>query len=1094
MNKVFLALAFVLLALTATAQDPIQMAKSDKLFEQGVELYNAGKYQEAIPFFEQSEHIDIVQLPEGHARRDYSSHWLASCYYKLGNREKAQQTFTFFLAEPIDRRLTIKSDSLNAIVSMLLENGDIAQARQIIGQCAEMERKNIGTNNLFYANSNLICAMCDNMLGNHNLAAQEAKMADDIYNYIFAEDNVIYAQFLKDIAVFYGENGQEEEALETIWKAISILGEDEDLLNMLSVYSKQFNDQATFQLKIFEGKLKSTPINSIDRANILINLSSLYTILGNVKRTDECRKETNDILNYVSNREITDIDTLILISELYYNNLNYIKALEQAVKAIKIGDKDSVKNKDNLILANSIAAYSNYSIFSNQDTSNPDIKLKLYETLKYTSKVIELTKEDFNQQPPKYIDENINNIDLITGIYLLTNEPVKALQAAKDHYLLVKKYRQDEEMDIADALFNIANAYSEMGDSINACDYYDKFLDIEKKIYGENSIHYSRDLVLTTMTLFNNGFYDSSIKYVKPTNEATVRAVLSSFSHLTSAEREAMWSLYNGWFNILTMFPSTYYNQELINYTYDGALFSKGLLLGVEQEIRNLLMDNNNPKVRNLYNEYKFNLATLEKYRANNKNDSVLNTLNNVIYKQEKQLLEISGAEEVFNKKFKITWKQVQNALGNNDVAVEFILCGFDDIKIYYAFVLKKDMDSPIMFPLFEEKQLKAKMSQSKNAKAPSEIYKPEKMVSELIWKSLAQYLDGAEHVYFAPSGELYSIAIESLPDWENSGRLMSDRWPGLCRLSSTREIAINHGEHPKTEIMSLVAYGGLKYGGIQKDEYGQPIYAVWQDMDTITLTEVKNICSSFETTGHLPTLFEGEHGTEASFKALSGQHKNMIFLSTHGFFWNIDEATKHRNEHTLQFISLGDEKRSQSVEDVSLTHSGLLFSGANYAWQGNELPEGVDDGFLTAKEISQLDLRGLELVVLSACQTGLGDVSGEGVFGLQRGFKKAGAQSILMSLWEVNAYSTKLLMTEFCKNVFEKKMPKRDALRAAQEAVKNFTGDPQSLATKSIKIGVGGITKEQKNNTPTKQTSGDNHPFAHPYYWAGFILLDALD
>ncbi|MBQ2352058.1 MAG: CHAT domain-containing protein, partial [Bacteroidales bacterium] len=155
--------------------------------------------------------------------------------------------------------------------------------------------------------------------------------------------------------------------------------------------------------------------------------------------------------------------------------------------------------------------------------------------------------------------------------------------------------------------------------------------------------------------------------------------------------------------------------------------------------------------------------------------------------------------------------------------------------------------------------------------------------------------------------------------------------------------------------------------------------------------------------------------------------------IATHGFFLPTDEKLS------------GDQ---------SLVQSGLLLSGANYAWQDMPLPEGIEDGILTAKEISFMDLRKTDLVVLSACQTALGEITGEGVFGLQRGFKKAGARTLIMSLWSVDDNATLLMMTEFYSNLTNG-MTKRDAFLAAQNKVKTTAG------------------------------------FENPRYWAAFIMLD---
>ena len=164
------------------------------------------------------------------------------------------------------------------------------------------------------------------------------------------------------------------------------------------------------------------------------------------------------------------------------------------------------------------------------------------------------------------------------------------------------------------------------------------------------------------------------------------------------------------------------------------------------------------------------------------------------------------------------------------------------------------------------------------------------------------------------------------------------------------------------------------------------------------------------------------------------------------------------------------DNKRTRYVEDKALCRSGLFLAGAKNVFRGDSLPDGVDDGVLTAKEISEMDLRSMDMVVLSACQTGLGDIiSGEGVFGLQRGFKKAGAKTILMSLWEVDDLVTQMLMIEFYKNYcqgidkqgIDKQGIKRESLRQAQKTVREY-----------------------------KDHNG-NRIFYKPYYWAGFIMLD---
>ena len=198
------------------------------------------------------------------------------------------------------------------------------------------------------------------------------------------------------------------------------------------------------------------------------------------------------------------------------------------------------------------------------------------------------------------------------------------------------------------------------------------------------------------------------------------------------------------------------------------------------------------------------------------------------------------------------------------------------------------------------------------------------------------------------------------------------------------------------------------------------------------TKAEVEGIQRCLEQKNISTTLYEGAKASEESFKALGGSDMTILHIATHGFYLDAD-TTKYK-------------------VDMSMSQTGLMFAGSNLAWTNKEIPEGVEDGILTAKEISHVDLRKTDLVVLSACQTGLGKVTGEGVFGLQRGFKNAGVKTIIMSLWSVDDFATKLMMTEFYTHLADGKS-KREAFNLAQAKVRATYDDP--------------------------------------YYWAGFIMLD---
>jgi CHAT domain-containing protein len=424
-----------------------------------------------------------------------------------------------------------------------------------------------------------------------------------------------------------------------------------------------------------------------------------------------------------------------------------------------------------------------------------------------------------------------------------------------------------------------------------------------------------------------------------------------------------------------------------------------------------------------------------------------MDSLRFVMERQELELARDSKAYGDFARNLRINWKDVQQKLGSNDIAIEFLdfpLYGTDS-TMYVALTLKQGYKNPHLTSLFEKQQLKS---------IPEENYYTNSDLYNLIWKPLDTELSGVKNIYFSPSGDLHRIGIEYVPVTMTDN--MCDKY-NIHRLSSTRQLAYIQDE---TKGDKSVLYGGLKYEVAVSDTIPAPPSskvnrgftfvprAIVDSLDIRgsykylpgTKEEADRIASNLDSYSIPYKYYYGTRGTEESFKSLDGSKPKTLHIATHGFYMTEQDAEKKNFARPL----LLEESRG-CREDKPMTRSGLLLSGCSRALNHESIPEGVEDGILTADEISKLDMRGLDLVVLSACQTGLGDItSGEGVFGLQRGFKNAGAKTIIMSLWNVSDIATQHLMTSFY-NHYLSGMPKEQAFRMAQAELRKLIDPGQS-------------------------------------------------
>lgn len=471
-------------------------------------------------------------------------------------------------------------------------------------------------------------------------------------------------------------------------------------------------------------------------------------------------------------------------------------------------------------------------------------------------------------------------------------------------------------------------------------------------------------------------------------------------------------------------------NPLMVDVCYDVALTQKGFLINYDASLFDNVQKSGDKELIIRYNDYK---------------DAEKSQSDSLWFYESKFLAQYTEHEEFKAHDNATTWRDVQSQLGQNDLAVEFTVCYKEESNSYAALLLKKDWDSPKMIELCEESELKRIMV------GGAKLYNKNAATYSYIWEKLEPYFKKGDNIYFAPHGLIHQLNIEVLCGAD--GKPMNKKC-NLYRVSSTGNLV---DERESLKYTSATLYGGLNYdtdttsmlainrnyvttssmqrGRLLEDSVQTRVG--WSFLPG-TAEEVRNVGDILGRNKIETTTYTDEIGTEESFKALSGNSTPIIHIATHGFY------LEDKNARRVEMFQDFEENETPTISP--LKRSGLMFSGGQHAWLGREIPEGIDDGVLTAEEIAGMNLTGTDLLVLSACQTGLGEITNEGVEGLQRGFKIAGVNTIIMSLWEVSDAATEVLMTKFY-SLLTKGKTKREAFDAAVEAVKKEYPSPEYWA-----------------------------------------------
>lgn len=634
----------------------------------------------------------------------------------------------------------------------------------------------------------------------------------------------------------------------------------------------------------------------------------------------------------------------------------------------------------------------------------------------------------------------------------------KSYQSALNDYkkadeLLATKYPQTDG-DRISLLALIGGVEHQLRNYAESEQYYRKYAEYTKALYGEKSLeHINAQIYLANAEGFVGNVTYGCNDYIAAVLQ--LKALMKQrIPYMSSTEHEGLWNSLSSLFTMMTPYAleAKQTQTAFTKNCYDALVMSKSFLLESERSMYGVIKRMGTPEDMHDYTtlaSMKNQVKAWEKdYNANA--DSIL-SVSRKISRLENLLMNRCKGYRDGTDFIDVDYNAVKQALEQNEMLIDFTdYVSQSQGRKYAAYIINKVQDYPLLKALFAERQI-----DTLGIVRPDMYYSEDysENVLKLLWEPLKENVSEGATIYYVPSQLLFQISLESLllPD----GSLLGSHYH-FVRLSSARELVKMKSESKGYKSNSAVLYGGLQYDlettamAEESKKYdlsnllalrGEIVRgdSVFHDLQG-TKEEILKIEDLLKRNKWQVFSYMGKNGTEESFLNMHGKSPKLLHLATHGFYY-----TPNRAENVDYLKGYTD----------AMSLSGLVLSGGNAAWLGKPLPKGVLGGILSANDIARLDLSNTDMVVLSACQTGQGKATAEGLYGLQRAFKKAGVRTIVMSLWNVSDKTASEFMTTFYERL----------------------ADTHNAWNK------------RKAFEETKQIIRQKHP--DPFHWAAFVMLD---
>ena len=1078
---VFLTLVVYAISVSPSFVRADTLQEADRLNSEVVKIYKEGKYKEALPYAEKALDFCERNLGPENPKTATSLDNLVHIYYYTGAYEKAEPLLLRILAireKTLGQEHTGTALSLNNLAYYYYHKGDYDKAEPLFQRALKIYEKTIGPDKLHTAVVVWNLGNLYNKKKAYDKAEPFYRQALRIYSKNLDAKHKNIEEAVNSLVKLYGKTGRFTKAEALLKEFLAFrekyLGQEhaDTLITLHQLYSlymeRGYYDKAEPILKKIVAVIEKTNGPEHPKTALYLdNLAMLYFRMGLYDQTEPLLKRSLAIREKVSGPEHVDTaQSLGNLATLYSRIGSYDRAEPLYRRSLAIHEKvHGWDHPDTAISLSNLATF--YSDIGLYDQVKP-----LYQ------RALAICEKTFGPDHP-YIAAILGNL---ATVYIQKGSYDQARPLLKRSLEIREKILGAEHPETASSLASLAFLNVKMGDRDQAEPLYKRALAIDEKALGRE--HPYTALIMHNLALLyaSSGRTKDALPLMENVQKIDQNQ-LNQIMGFTSEDQQRLFvtetnsDLYIYLSLIYRYFPD---DSETVNSALRKWLARKGLLLETQQRIQDFLSEVSSPQAREIFNnlvQVRQDLAGLVlRGIGEGGSDAHKRRIAELNAKKEDLEAELSRLSKSFARK-RLSWYSdktwgINTILPRQSVLLEIARIQDFDFKTgkwtserYLAFILAPSKYAVVsLVDLGEAQRIDETVSllkkTLKDTAAPHEnLMKNSTDLYRMVFAPLKKAIGNAQQIFISPDGSLNLIPFEVLRDEE--GRFLIETY-NFNYVSAGRDITGFGLETEKGRRYVLIGDPDFDLAAKTPDKKRDVSLARARSrqMKGVTFPRLKATREEVKAIANILGRSKCDiyMGKDARESVLHGKESPQILhMATHGFFLSDQDWSSFMDQNT-RGITLVEKKKLLDQKPVRienpLLRSGLALAGAN-----NSLAlEGAAEGILTADKILGLNLTGTDLVVLSACETGIGEVrSGEGVYGLRRAFTQAGAKRLVMSMWEVPDRETKELMVNFYLNL-QKGTAHGEALRQA------------ALAERDI----------------VKKRYG----YDHPYYWGAFVFL----